>query len=117
MAGWRFRGWSEVTDQRVEDLAGRFAAMGVVGIIYTDIGRDGMLSGPNIPATRALAASVPIPVIASGGISSLEDIRALCESGAIFGAIIGRALYEGTLDLASAQALADRLTGGDHGHG
>lgn len=116
--GWvAIQGWAEVTDLRVEDLARRFAEMGVAGIIYTDIGRDGMLSGPNIPATRDLAASLPIPVIASGGISTLDDIRALCAAGGIFGAIIGRALYEGTLDLASAQALADRLTGGDHGRG
>ncbi len=109
--GWvAIQGWAEVTDQRAEELAGRFATLGIAGIIYTDIGRDGMLTGPNIAATQALASSLSIPVIASGGIGTLEDIRALVTAGGIAGAIIGRALYEGTLDLAEAQRLVDQLS-------
>jgi len=85
----------------------------VEGIIYTDISRDGMMSGINIEATVKLARAVHIPVIASGGITDLDDVRALCEVAdeGIIGAITGRALYEGTLDLAEAQRLADELTG------
>src|SRR3972149_4330791 len=81
-------------------------------IIYTDIGRDGMMSGVNIEATVKLAEAISIPVIASGGITNLEDIRQLCEVGesGIVGAVPGRAVYEGTLDFAVAQKLADELT-------
>ncbi|MEA3275444.1 MAG: 1-(5-phosphoribosyl)-5-[(5-phosphoribosylamino)methylideneamino]imidazole-4-carboxamide isomerase [Pseudomonadota bacterium] len=105
------KGWAEITEHRVEDLARRFEADGVTAIVYTDIGRDGMLSGPNVEATRALAEAVRIPVVASGGITNLDDVRALCavaDSG-IMGAITGRAIYEGTLDFGEGQRVADGL--------
>ena len=104
-------GWAEVTDQEVTELARRFEGDGVSAIVYTDIGRDGMLTGPNVVATAALANAIEIPVIASGGITDIDDIRALCEapSDNIMGAITGRAIYEGTLDFAAAQRLADGL--------
>ena len=106
-------GWSKVTGHDVLDLAQRFEGYGVEAIIYTDIGRDGMLSGVNIPATVELASQLVIPVIASGGITNLDDVRALCavEVEGIAGAITGRAIYEGTLDFAGAQKLADELNG------
>lgn len=106
------RGWAEITEHRVEDLARRFEDNGVTAIVYTDIGRDGMMTGPNISATRALAEAIRIPVIASGGITNLDDIRALCAVAAsgIDAAITGRAIYEGTLDFAEGQRLADDLT-------
>jgi len=102
-------GWATVTGHRVTDLALRFEQDGVSAIVYTDIGRDGMLSGPNVEATAALARAIGIPVIASGGITDIDDIRALCEvaSSGITGAITGRAIYEGTLDFAEGQRLAD----------
>jgi len=105
-------GWSKLTGHDVADLAKRFESYGVEAIIYTDIGRDGMLSGVNIPATVELASPLHVPVIASGGISNLDDVRALCAvyQEGITGAITGRAIYEGTLDLRAAQALADELT-------
>jgi len=104
-------GWAKVTEHRVEDLARRFERDGVAAIVYTDIGRDGMLSGPNVEATVELARAIDIPVIASGGITDIEDVRALCEVAAagIMGAITGRAIYEGTLDFARGQRLADEL--------
>ncbi len=107
------KGWAEITDHRVEELAGRFEVDGVTAIVYTDIGRDGMMTGPNVTATRALAEAIRIPVIASGGITNLDDIRALCAVAAsgISAAITGRAIYEGTLDFAEGQRLADALTG------
>jgi len=97
------KGWAEETDVEVTDLAKSFEDAGVVAIIYTDINRDGAMQGPNIEATAALARSVSIPVIASGGVSSLEDLIALRECGAgLNGAISGRALYDGALDLGDA---------------
>ncbi|ODB87972.1 1-(5-phosphoribosyl)-5-[(5-phosphoribosylamino)methylideneamino]imidazole-4-carboxamide isomerase [Candidatus Thiodiazotropha endoloripes] len=106
-------GWAEVTDQEVTELSRRFQDDGVSAIVYTDIGRDGMMSGPNVEATRDLANAITIPVIASGGITDIGDIEALCQAQTdnIMGAITGRAIYEGTLDLAQGQRLADQLTG------
>ncbi len=107
-------GWAEVTGQRVEDLAKRFEQDGVSAIVYTDIGRDGMLSGPNVEATAALADAIDIPVIASGGITDIGDIESLCQAAGehnIVAAITGRAIYEGTLDFAAGQALSDELSG------
>lgn len=105
-------GWSKLTGHDVCDLAKRFEGYGVEAIIYTDIGRDGMMSGVNIPATVELARPLTVPVIASGGITNLEDVKALCavQQEGITGAITGRAIYEGTLDFAEAQKLADQLT-------
>ena len=97
------RGWAEETDVMVTDLARSFEDAGVSAIIYTDINRDGAMQGPNIEATAALARAVSIPVIASGGVSSLADLIALRDCGAsLDGAISGRALYDGALDLAAA---------------
>ncbi len=99
-------GWAETTDVTALDLARRFEDAGVAAIIYTDIDRDGAMQGPNIAATAALANAVSIPVIASGGVSSLEDLEALKASGApLNGAISGRAIYEGRLDLGAANRL------------
>ncbi|NNU81460.1 1-(5-phosphoribosyl)-5-[(5-phosphoribosylamino)methylideneamino]imidazole-4-carboxamide isomerase [Halovulum dunhuangense] len=99
-------GWAETTDISALDLARRFEDAGVAAIIYTDIDRDGAMQGPNVAATAALANAVSIPVIASGGVSSLDDLRALKDSGApLDGAISGRAIYEGALDLGQALAL------------
>jgi phosphoribosylformimino-5-aminoimidazole carboxamide ribotide isomerase len=104
-------GWSKMTGHDVIDLAQKFEDYGVEAIIYTDIGRDGMLSGVNIEATVALARKLTAPVIASGGLHNLSDVEALCkvESEGIVGAITGRAVYQGTLDFTAAQKLADRL--------
>jgi phosphoribosylformimino-5-aminoimidazole carboxamide ribotide isomerase len=106
-------GWSKLTGHDVVDLARRFEGYGVEAVVYTDIGRDGMLNGVNIDATVALAKNLLIPVIASGGITNLEDVKRLCavEDEGIMGAITGRAIYEGTLDFAKAQDLADELNG------
>ncbi|MBV0892755.1 1-(5-phosphoribosyl)-5-[(5-phosphoribosylamino)methylideneamino]imidazole-4-carboxamide isomerase [Paracoccus sp. Z118] len=98
------RGWAEETEVKATDLARRFEDAGVAAIIYTDIDRDGAMEGPNILATEALARAVTIPVIASGGVSSLSDLIALRDTGAIAGAISGRALYDGALDLKEALA-------------
>jgi len=98
------RGWAETTDTNATDLARAFEDAGVAAIIYTDIDRDGAMAGPNIPATEALARAVSIPVIASGGVSSLADLVALRNTGAIAGAISGRALYDGAIDLHDALA-------------
>lgn len=102
-------GWSKLTRHDVLDLAKKFEDYGCESIIYTDIGRDGMLTGVNIDATVALARHVSIPVIASGGVANLDDIKALCEveSEGVEGVILGRSLYEGTLDFAQAQDFAD----------
>ena len=103
-------GWSKLSHHDVVDMARHFEADGVAAIIYTDISRDGMMQGVNVEATCRLAEAVHIPVIASGGVTSLEDIRALCEAGeeGIQGVVIGRALYEGTVRLPEAQALVER---------
>ncbi|VAW77949.1 Phosphoribosylformimino-5-aminoimidazole carboxamide ribotide isomerase [hydrothermal vent metagenome] len=105
-------GWSKLSDHDVIDLAQRFEKDGVESIVYTDIGRDGMMKGVNVESTVALAKAIKIPVIASGGITNIDDIRALCavQDEGIVGAITGRAIYEGTLDLAKGQKLADELT-------
>ncbi|AKH21494.1 1-(5-phosphoribosyl)-5-[(5-phosphoribosylamino)methylideneamino]imidazole-4-carboxamide isomerase [Sedimenticola thiotaurini] len=105
-------GWATVTDQEVTELSRRFEQDGVSAIVYTDIGRDGMLTGPNVTATAALANAVNIPIVASGGITDIGDIEALCQADTrnIMGAITGRAIYEGTLDFAAGQSLADRLS-------
>lgn len=104
-------GWSKLSGHDVIDMAKHFQDDGVEAIIYTDIGRDGMMTGVNIDATVKLAQSISIPVIASGGITNLDDIRNLCAVAdeGIMGAITGRAIYEGTLDFVEAQKLADRL--------
>jgi len=99
-------GWAETTDTKALDLARRFEDAGIAAIIYTDIDRDGAMQGPNITATAALANAVSIPVIASGGVSSMADLRALKTCGAMLdGVISGRALYDGRLDPAAAVAL------------
>jgi phosphoribosylformimino-5-aminoimidazole carboxamide ribotide isomerase len=103
-------GWSKLTGHDVIDLAKRFQDYGVEAVIYTDIGRDGMMTGINIEATVRLAKALTIPVIASGGLNSLDDVKKLCavEDEGIVGAITGRAVYEGTLDFKKALALAGR---------
>jgi phosphoribosylformimino-5-aminoimidazole carboxamide ribotide isomerase len=102
-------GWAEVTGVRAADLARQLENDGVTAIVYTDIARDGMMQGVNVEATVAMARASTIPVIASGGITNLEDIRRLAAVAAegICGAITGRAIYEGSLDLAEAQSLCD----------
>lgn len=102
-------GWAEVSDVKAADLARRFEADGVSAIVYTDIARDGMMQGVNVDATVAMAEASSIPVIASGGITNMDDIRALRAraSYGICGAITGRAIYEGSLDVAEAQAYCD----------
>ena len=109
-------GWSKLTGHDVVDLAKKFEDYGVEALIYTDIGRDGMMGGVNIEATLKLAQSVKTPIIASGGLNGLEDVRAICEKLApegVIGAIAGRALYEGKLDLKEAQAVADHASRGN----
>jgi len=104
-------GWSKMTGHDVIDLARKFQDYGVESVIYTDIGRDGMLSGVNIDATVKLARALRVPVIASGGLTSLEDVEALCkvEPEGITCVITGRAIYQGTVDFKQAQATADQL--------
>ena len=106
-------GWSKLTGHEVADLGKKFEDYGIEGLIYTDIGRDGMLTGINIEATVRLARVLTVPVIASGGLSGLPDIDRLCEveSEGISGVICGRAIYSGDLDFAQAQARADALNG------
>jgi phosphoribosylformimino-5-aminoimidazole carboxamide ribotide isomerase len=96
------RGWAETTAIGATDLARRFEDAGVAAIIHTDIARDGAMQGPNVAATAALARAVAVPVIASGGVASLADLIALRDTGVIAGAISGRALYDGAIDLAEA---------------
>ncbi len=102
-------GWASISDYTVLDMAQRFEQYGVEAIVYTDISRDGMMQGVNVNSTVNLAQSISIPVIASGGITTIDDIKNLCEvaKGNIIGAITGRAIYEGSLDLTAAQKLAD----------
>jgi phosphoribosylformimino-5-aminoimidazole carboxamide ribotide isomerase len=101
-------GWAETTDIAAVDLARRVEDAGIAAIVYTDIERDGALQGPNVEATAALARAVSVPVIASGGVSSLEDLRRLRDCGTpLDGAITGRALYDGRIDLAEAVTLLD----------
>lgn len=102
------RGWAEVTEKRATEMAKEMEGFGVEAIIYTDIARDGMLQGPNIEATGALAAAISIPVIASGGVSSLQDIRNLLsvEAQGVAGVITGKAIYSGALDLREAVRVA-----------
>jgi phosphoribosylformimino-5-aminoimidazole carboxamide ribotide isomerase len=107
-------GWSKMTGHDVVDLAKKFEEYGVEAIIYTDIGRDGMMSGVNIDATLKLAQALKTPIIASGGLTSIADVQAICAKlvpEGIIGAIAGRALYEGKLDLKAAQAAADKALG------
>jgi phosphoribosylformimino-5-aminoimidazole carboxamide ribotide isomerase len=107
-------GWSKMTGHDVVDLAQKFEEYGVEAIIYTDIGRDGMMSGVNIDATLKLAQALKTPIIASGGLTSIADVQAICAKlvpEGIIGAIAGRALYEGKLDLKAAQAAADKALG------
>ena len=107
-------GWSKLTRYHVEDLARRIEDCGVEAIVHTDVGRDGMLNGPNVEATERLARTVNVPVFVSGGVRGLDDVRAVCAAAGagVAGAVVGRALYEGTLDFAAAAALAREL-GGD----
>jgi phosphoribosylformimino-5-aminoimidazole carboxamide ribotide isomerase len=107
-------GWSKLTGHDVVDLAKKFEEYGVEALIYTDIGRDGMMSGVNIEATLKLAQAIKTPIIASGGLHNLQDVQAICEKlvpEGIIGTIAGRALYEGKLDLKKAQAAADKALG------
>ncbi len=106
-------GWSKMTGHDVVDLARKFEEYGIEALIYTDIGRDGMLTGINIDATLKLAQATKTPIIASGGLNSVKDVQTVCERlvpEGIIGAIAGRALYEGKLDLKKAQAAADLAT-------
>lgn len=101
------RGWADVTEKKATEMAKEMEGFGVEAIIYTDIARDGMMQGPNLDATRALAESIRIPVIASGGVSSLKDIENLMaiEDAGVVGVITGKAIYSGALDLRAAVAL------------
>ena len=107
-------GWSKMTGHDVVDLAKKYEEYGIEALVYTDIGRDGMMTGVNIEATLRLAQATKTPIIASGGLSSVEDIQAVCAKlvpEGVIGAIAGRALYEGKLELKSAQAAADKAVG------
>jgi phosphoribosylformimino-5-aminoimidazole carboxamide ribotide isomerase len=101
------RGWADVTEKPATEMAREMEGFGVEAIIYTDIARDGMMQGPNIAATRALAEAISIPVIASGGLSTLDDIRRLMaiEASGVTGVITGKAIYSGAIDLREAVAL------------
>ena len=106
-------GWSKMTGHDVIDLAKKYEEYGIEALIYTDIGRDGMMTGINIEATFKLAQATKTPIIASGGLNSVKDVQAVCEKlvpEGVIGAIAGRALYEGKLDLKKAQAAADQAT-------
>jgi len=102
------RGWAEITDMPATELASRYEDMGIAAIIYTDISRDGMMTGPSVESTAELARSIKVPVIASGGVKTIDHIKELLpfEKDGIEGVITGRAVYEGTLDLAEAIKVA-----------
>ncbi len=107
-------GWSKMTGHDVIDLAKKFQDYGIEALVYTDIGRDGMMTGINIEATLKLAKAIKIPLIASGGLNSLKDVQEVCETlvpEGVIGTITGRALYEGTIDFKKAQAAADKAVG------
>jgi len=107
-------GWSKLTGHDVVDLAKKYEEYGIEALVYTDIGRDGMMSGVNIDATLRLAQATKTPIIASGGLNSVADVQAVCQRlvpEGVIGAIAGRALYEGKLELKSAQAAADKALG------
>jgi phosphoribosylformimino-5-aminoimidazole carboxamide ribotide isomerase len=107
------KGWTEASGETVVDVARRAREAGAAAVLYTDVGRDGTGLGPNVADTEALARAVDLPVLASGGVGSLEDLRALAAIPGVAGAIVGRALYTGTIDLASAvAAIEGRATGG-----
>jgi len=109
-------GWSKLTGHDVVDLAKKFEDYGLEALVYTDIGRDGMMTGVNVEATLKLAQAIKTPIIASGGLNGVKDVQAVCETLApegVIGAIAGRALYEGTLDFKKAQAAADKAVGKD----
>lgn len=101
------KGWEEVTSLSAKDLVRRLEIFGVAGIVYTDIGRDGMLSGPNVDATRAIVEGVKIPVIASGGVSCIDDIKNLMQIENLWGVITGKAIYAGAMDLKEAIRIAE----------
>jgi len=108
-------GWSKMTGHEVADLAKKFEDYGAEALIYTDIGRDGTMTGVNIEATLKLAQQTRIPVIASGGLNNIKDLQSICQklsAEGVIGVITGRALYEGTLDFKKAQAAADKALGG-----
>ncbi|HEX5093521.1 MAG TPA: 1-(5-phosphoribosyl)-5-[(5-phosphoribosylamino)methylideneamino]imidazole-4-carboxamide isomerase [Burkholderiales bacterium] len=107
-------GWSKMTGHDVVDLAKKYEDFGIEALVYTDIGRDGMMTGINLEATLKLAQAIKTPIIASGGLNSLKDVQAVCETlvpEGVVGAIAGRALYEGTIDFKKAQAAADKAVG------
>ena len=107
-------GWSKMTGHDVVDLAKKYEEYGVEALIYTDIGRDGMMTGINIEATLKLAQAIKIPLIASGGLNSIKDVETVCQKlvpEGVIGAITGRALYEGKIDFKKAQAAADKAVG------
>jgi phosphoribosylformimino-5-aminoimidazole carboxamide ribotide isomerase len=107
-------GWSKMTGHDVADLAKKYQDYGIEALVYTDIGRDGMMTGINIEATLKLAQAIKIPLIASGGLNSLKDVQAVCDKlvpEGVIGAITGRALYEGKIDFKKAQAAADKAVG------
>ena len=107
-------GWSKMTGHDVVDLAKKYEEYGIEALVYTDIGRDGMMSGINIEATFKLAQAIKIPLIASGGLNSLKDVETVCQKlvpEGVIGAITGRALYEGKIDFKKAQAAADKAVG------
>ncbi len=107
-------GWSKMTGHDVVDLAKKYQDYGIEALVYTDIGRDGMMSGINVEATLKLAKAIRIPLIASGGLNSLKDVQAVCEQlvpEGVIGVITGRALYEGRIDFKKAQAAADKAVG------